>query len=424
MAWRDELRPASFRGVRFWVEQGDTHQDLHADQYVFPQRDDPADAVAVDHLGVGPRRYQIRAFVHGPDYMERRDALEEALREPGSGRLVHPWRGERTVAIIGRISTRESKDEGGFCSIAFECVDVSESGLRSEVDAAAIADRDLDAFIEETALDFDEVTEATDVPNAYLEPTTSAWEDATAALQEAHGKLTQALGVVDDYTERVESFVDDLGNFASAPGAAARAFLGAIQAVAELPGEVVGELEDGVAELLRAGEATLQAFEDLTTFGSGADPLLEVTANGEDAARFRAATFRLIRHGAWTAGARALLEVPFGSRDEALAALAESDAIAEGLLTDTDGPGGISVTGSEVYAALTAARVSLVRRMQAAAAELPEIEAHRPGATSPALAIAHRLYGDATREAEIVLRNDPPHPGEIPAGTALEVLRE
>ncbi|MBO6937535.1 MAG: DNA circularization N-terminal domain-containing protein [Deltaproteobacteria bacterium] len=418
------MRPASFRGVGFFVESGDTRQQLFADEHTFPDRDQAERSIAVDRKGQGPTRFVIKAFLAGDDYMERRDALEAALREPRPGRLVHPWRGERTVSIVGEIHTREHKNEGGFCSISFTCVDVSETGLTSGADTEAIADRDLDAFIEETALDFDQVTAVTDVPNAYLEPTTSAWSEATAALEEAHGKLTQALGVVDDYAERVEGFVDDLDAFASAPGAAARALLGAIQAVAELPGEVIGALEDGVAEFLGAGEAVLRAFEDLVTFGADASPLVEVTPNGVAAARFRAATFRLIRQGAWAAGARALLEVPFGSRDEALTTLAESDDVAEDLLTDSEGPGGTSVGGAEVYATLTAARVSLIRHLQAAAAELPEIVTHEPAVTVPALVLAHDLFGDATRAAEIVERNDPPHPGEIPAGTALEVLRD
>jgi len=418
------MRPASFRGVGFFVDSADTRQELYADEHTFPGRDRAEQSIAVDRKGQGPTRFVIKAFLAGDDYRDRRDALEGALREPTSGRLVHPWRGERTVSIVGEILTRESKNEGGFCAITFTCVDVSETGLTSDADSEAIADRDLDAFIEETALDFDEVTEATDVPTAYLEPTTSAWDDATAALEEAHGKLTQALGVVDDYTERVDDFVDALEAFASAPGAAARAFLGAIQAVAELPGEVVGALEDGVAEFLGAGEAILRAFEDLTTFGADAEPLVEVTTNGVAAARLRGATFRLVRQGAWAAGARALLEVPFGSRDEALTVLAESDDVAEALLTDTDGPGGISVSGAEVYATLTAARVSLVRHLQAVAAELPDIVAYEPPVTLPALVVAFELYGDATRAAEVVDRNDPPHPGEIPAGTALEVLRD
>jgi prophage DNA circulation protein len=45
----------------------------------------------------------------------------------------------------------------------------------------------------------------------------------------------------------------------------------------------------------------------------------------------------------------------------------------------------------------------------------------RFSATLPALVVAHRVYGDATRADEIVSRNRVRHPGFVPGGIALEV---
>lgn len=423
MAWRDEMRPASFRGVGFFVEVADLDQDLFADEHVFPQRDDPTAAVRVENLGLGPRRYQIRAFVHGADYMERRDALEEALREPGPGRLVHPWRGERTVSIIGPIKTRESRKSGGVAEITFRCVDVSEAGLRSEADAGAIADRDLDAFLEDTAADFDAAVAEASVPSAYGSQVTDGWEGVTDAIEEAHRKVSNALGVVDDYTERVEAFADDLADFASAPGAAVDALLGALEAVAELPGEVFGAAAASLDSILGAGEAVRRAFGELLEWGSDADPIPTITPSAVEADRLRRATFRAIRQGAFAASAKALLAVPFASRSRALTVRANLAEDADGLLLDDDGPGGDELAAAASYASLMAARVSTLRHLATVAAEAPETVTFTPSATAPALVIAHDLYGDAERESEIVIRNDPPHPGQIPAGTELEVRR-
>ena len=49
---------------------------------------------------------------------------------------------------------------------------------------------------------------------------------------------------------------------------------------------------------------------------------------------------------------------------------------------------------------------------------------YTPQATLPALVIAHRLYGDATRADEVCVRNNVRHPGALRGGMALEVLSE
>lgn len=95
MAWRDELRPASFRGVPFLVESARTEQGLNADEHTFPGRERAEQAIRVQHLGQGPRRYRIEAFVVGADYLDRRDALEASVQgsqavcgQPGSEDLA------------------------------------------------------------------------------------------------------------------------------------------------------------------------------------------------------------------------------------------------------------------------------------------------------------------------------------------------
>ena len=47
-----------------------------------------------------------------------------------------------------------------------------------------------------------------------------------------------------------------------------------------------------------------------------------------------------------------------------------------------------------------------------------------PQTTLPALVVAHRLYGDATRADEITVRNNARHPGALRGGIELEVLSE
>lgn len=421
MDWREQLRPASFRGVRFYVDASRTEQALFRDLHVFGYRDDATEALSIEDLGTGPRYFKFTAFLFGDDFIEKRDELEAALKQGGPGRLVHPTRGERTVATYGTIVTTEKRGEGGYCSIQFECGDVTETGLRSEPNTAAAVDDDLDAFIAATAAEFSTVVDETDVPSAYLDDVTSTWDDAQTALRKAHTTISSALGTVDDFTRRVSSFSNDLAAFASSPAEAAAAFMGAIMAVAELPGEVFDALERGVAASIAAGEEVVRSFEDMFDFSVDTPPRPLTTTNGENAERLRRAVVRVVRHGAVAAASRSLAAVPFASRSSATAALADIEDAFDGLLTDDQGPGGSGIDGAPLFESLIAARSAVAAHLQSISSTLPQTERYILPTSTPTLVVAHDLYGDATRALEVIARNQPPNPGEIPAGTDLEV---
>ena len=109
MSWRDNLRPASFRGVPFFVEGADQQGGRRQAVHEFPQRDD----VFVEDLGLRPHEFRIDGYVLGADYMAARDALIQAANEAGPGTLVHPYRGSLTVSCLDW-TMRESDREGGI----------------------------------------------------------------------------------------------------------------------------------------------------------------------------------------------------------------------------------------------------------------------------------------------------------------------
>jgi prophage DNA circulation protein len=74
------------------------------------------------------------------------------------------------------------------------------------------------------------------------------------------------------------------------------------------------------------------------------------------------------------------------------------------------------------YAAMVDLRAALVTDLTTRASSLPQLLDYTPNVTVPSLLVAQRLYGDATRADEIVLRNDVARPGFLPGGQALEVL--
>lgn len=95
MSWSDSLQDASFRGAPFDVVRCDDEGE-HA---LAIQSVPYTDGGVVHDTGMEPMRYRLEAMLWGPDYLSRLVALVKALRQSGSGELVHPIYGVLTVNV-------------------------------------------------------------------------------------------------------------------------------------------------------------------------------------------------------------------------------------------------------------------------------------------------------------------------------------
>ena len=106
--WRDQLLPASYRGISFLIEQAAVPVGQKGQLHEFPQRDEPY----FEALGKQAQVHRMSAWVIGDDCFERRDKLQEALQTQGSGELVHPWLG-RMLVKAGECELTHDRREGG-----------------------------------------------------------------------------------------------------------------------------------------------------------------------------------------------------------------------------------------------------------------------------------------------------------------------
>src|SRR3989304_6773530 len=107
--YTQRLAQASWRGVVFSVRSEDLPSGgrktaLHE----FPNSDERF----VEDLGEIPQRFTVTAFVHGLDWLERGQALENALRTAGPGRLVLPTFGAWTVWALPYSKTASQTSVG------------------------------------------------------------------------------------------------------------------------------------------------------------------------------------------------------------------------------------------------------------------------------------------------------------------------
>lgn len=86
MSWKDDLLPASFRGIEF--DCMDTRDTLSRDiaQYRYPYRE----GADVEDLGGKPDNIRMTAIFYGDDYETRLQTFLKAVNTPGSGELIHP----------------------------------------------------------------------------------------------------------------------------------------------------------------------------------------------------------------------------------------------------------------------------------------------------------------------------------------------
>ncbi|WP_096700875.1 hypothetical protein [Magnetospirillum sp. 15-1] len=121
----------------------------------------------------------------------------------------------------------------------------------------------------------------------------------------------------------------------------------------------------------------------------------------------------LVRGLATVEAARASADIPFVVYDDAVAV---RDQVAAGLdqrmMTAPDA----------TYQALSTLRAASVRDITTRGADLSRLSDITNDADTPALVLAHRLWGDAAKDTVVLERNPTiRHPGFIPGGMILRV---
>jgi prophage DNA circulation protein len=410
MSWRDRLRPASFRGVSFFVAASSTDREIFADERLFPGRDLEPESVHIEPLGAGPMRMRIDAFLVGADYDLALEELEAALLTPGPGELVHPYRGRRTVAIVGKISTQQRHRDGGFCRVRFSAVETAEAAqLTNEAppDTDGAQAGAMAALVEATD------TDAMDAAPASLrESIGSTLELGMSAARDAHTTVLRALGATHLVSSRADSLSRLVDDFVALPS-------DAITSVSD----VLVSLYDAAADVISAPGRAADAFVAgvLAFFERFDDDEAQRPSARSDEERLRAQLADLLKGAMLAAAIRALARTSFASRSQALnlrsRMLEQTDAYLEGGIA-AEG----NVAGSAAFNAFCRLRAEFSRAMNESARTAPELRNYTLRAALPAIVVAHVVHADARREREILDRNPQPTPGLIDAGTTLEVV--
>lgn len=407
MAWRDHLRPASFRGVAFEVNSSQFEGGRRGENHEYPLRDESY----FEDLGRKARRFTITGFVVGADYMTGRDALIEALEAEGPGQLVHPFYGSRNVSVPDfRVS--ESDREGGVARFTITFEETGES-----TQPAAGDDR---AAQVKSAADIFDIAAIESFAERFM---SAGFPDFTIA---------GALDILDLVAAEllagtnVPAFADDVSGFLSTSRTAvadASSFASRVVALISAFGFLGSSGSGGASRIARGAvnpNPSIMPTLDRLISVSDDDYISDVpreTAARQQEAINTAAMAGLVRRAAFSAKARRLADTEFVSANEANAAMVE---FADSIDAEVERS---NVSDAE-YTAARALTAKVVADLSARLGGLPQVRKVRVPQVTPAVVLAHALYDTPFRDEEIIARNDVVRPGFLPSGEPIEVLSE
>lgn len=402
----DNLRPASFRGVGFHVENTEFSTGRRVQVHEYPQRDQPY----VEDLGRASRELDFQGFLVGEDYVEQANRLLAALEEPGAGTLVHPWFG--TLQATLREKARVSFDTGlGRARVSMSFVEdgglqfpaaATSTGAASRIAAGKLQTASVASFAEKFGI------------KGFQDFVTSA----------ATGRLGDVLGIVSS------SQVGKVLGLATGLARTVSTVISFIGTPSALGGKLMGAFGlSGVATTTAAWSSVVRSLSRVAQNGSLAKPVSSArTPSRKQATANTTAINALTRQAllVQAVGASSLVGTTLDRPDAGVVPGALGlDAAAEPKVSYQDMIGVrddlLAALDAEmldaddaVYAALQEARQAVYADMTSRARDSARLDTITPPGVLPALVVAYNYYGDAARDAEIVARNAIRHPGFVP----------
>ncbi|MCD8139448.1 MAG: DNA circularization N-terminal domain-containing protein [Planctomycetaceae bacterium] len=417
MSWRDNMRPASFRGARFWLEAHDLNGGRRAVVHQYYGRDVPFTA----DLGGLAKSFMLTAFVattpDSDDYMPERDALLAALDKSGPGDLVHPYYGSIRVQLF-TYRQREERAAGGMAifDIAFGEAGAAPGPTAVRSPAAGMQAAASSATASATRNFAERFT---------LKGRPDFLRDEAGGVLQTLSDLYIRVGRLSGVASRVETLAYDISTVAHRTddplefAASIIALPQAISAAFEEPWKRYRNLDGTYRKIpsLRGGPLDAGVTTTLLRtmdFQLDVPRIQYATASRTQQIANQRAIGELARQASMIEAARVAPYVNWRTLEEAEQT---RDRLADVLDVEME-----TTVDNEMFTTLASLRVMVIQSVPPEGAQLPYLVERIPNRTMPALRLAYDLYGNIEKEGEIIYLNHVRHPGFVPGGEPLKVL--
>jgi len=402
-----DLRRASFRGAKFWVEQDTVNTGRRLVVHEFPKRDLPY----VEDMGRSANTVDITAYVCSDNAGGEASALRSACERLGPSTLQLPL--ERLTAHCESCSREFAKDKLGY--VAFKLKFVREGGGAAPAPSAYVqrltfvASQNVAAPLREAFVA--EYTTA-GLPGFVADDSADAIRDGAAALDAARAAVTLDAALAPGVARAIQDIYDGAASLAAVGMTGdtweSRAFISTASGSISAP--VVEQFMSAAVKLREAAgaEGAILALADSTAYveGPAPDP---VTPSRRQAQANARAVARVVRVAALTQWVVAMTEAEYADRRAAISSRARVAAAIEGEIDTLAGPG-----AHGLYVALAELRGHAVNFFSRLITDMAPILAVGGNQSLPSLWWANTLYGDAARAGELAARNRVIHASFMP----------
>ncbi|ELQ01574.1 DNA circularization protein [Pseudomonas syringae] len=471
--WRDSLLPASFRGVGFFIEKAVVPAGRKGQLHEFPQRDEPY----FESLGKQSKVHTLTGFIVGPDCFEQRDRLLQALEQEGAGELVHPWLG-RVQVQVGECGVTHNLSEGGLVRLDLKFYPanplkfpVSTLNTRRQLlgasesllDSALRRYRSVMATVDAVRINIQALRSALSGVFATIQrqftPFMTIYSDVTALV---HSLVNAPLTVSTLFTTFFASFDGDSrrarrANGTSSIGGAStgtNAGSGSGSSTGGGSGSGSASGSNGTAASSAAarsgsngGVSSVETVDYRSVISEATQQAEAVSginlvsqSSGLDTGVTAQAAANLVQDALLVKVAKIVASMPVATTVMPLTVVPSLDQQVTQALQRVDVPVADDVielrdtlssaiweaslkADPEHYLALNTLRQALIRHLNAVAASGVRLVDMKVSEPLPALVLAYRRFGDASRAQEMVQRNRLAHPGFVPPGT-LKIAQE
>jgi prophage DNA circulation protein len=436
--WREQMLPASFRGINFLIPQASVPVGMKVQLHEFPQRDEPY----AEQLGKQAQVHRLVCWIIGDDCFERRDKFMEAVQTPGAGELVHPWLGRMQVKAGEAELTHDFK-QGGMAAFAVTFYpDIPLKFPTAKVNTQQ------------------QVVKASD---SLLDSALARYKSAMAKVDQARlglARLRNSLSSV--YTVIQQQFSTILGAFTNLTGLA-QSLMNAPDSLSSLFSSYFSDFSvdeylgnsarssSNATVLTPSQQASLSGGDSANSFAQTPDSNYRQTVvastqhaeavvkinsvsqlGGVDAAAASQTAANLVQDMLLVQVALIISEMPVASQPVSTVTVPSVEQQAVQPIVRMEVPVADDVielrdslneaifqaslkADSAHYMVLNTLRQSIVKHLTAVAESGVRLVEITPSETLSALVLAYRRFGDATRESEVVQRNRLRHPGFVPA---------
>lgn len=395
------LMPGVFRGIPISIIDVSSDHGRRVLEYLYPGVD-PAD---YDDFGVGPSGISIEALYVGDDYRVRAKLLSKAFETPGPALLIHPWLGPMQVIWEEPAQIRFSERELRVFRVSARfkrAPSSSSSGLSGGLLPSALsgftsAVTSLATFIGSTVIST--VRTSASIRSRRV---IASMADSIAARPDARSAVSQIRSAL---AASSPSSPIALNAWASS---AASVIAQTIDVPAVAPATVTAVTTPSAQALMSAGLSIATGL--LTEAGkapSAIDALLLAGAAGQFIA----------------ASAEQSSYADFVSRQEALRYRAGMTSALISFIgqVEQQAPDAVQAASSATSSSARSLISAIVSDLNEVIGRLPSVSRLSVSRDTDAWLIAQHLSGDTPARleavyADLVARNDPSHPSQLPAG--------